>query len=256
MNSKLIRPTLVTAALLAMPVAAIADDWNWSVTPYVWAAGITADVAINDQEVLGGEVDFSDLLDDTDGAFMLHVEARRDRIGVFGDLVYTDLGKEPRFYDALGLTIEAEADPETTIVDLGGVYYPGGDGAGFGVHYGIRLLDVDQEIDIFAPGGVAADRRIVDVSETFLDGLVGLRYTSEFADNWTFAISGDVSTGDTDSTWSAQAVFGYKVGSSDQNQIRFGYRYLAIELEQDDRLAEVETDIAMSGPMVGFTFGF
>jgi hypothetical protein len=239
-----------------MPASANASDWSWTLTPYAWLTDVTVDVEVNDREVIGAEVDFSDLIDDADFAMMGHLEGRRDKLGLFADLIVTDFGDEPRIYDRGGLPIQAESDLEMTILELGGVWYQGGDGTGFGVHYGARMIDVDQEIDILLVGGLPTDRRIVDASSTLFDGLVGVRYLSTFSDGWSFAAWGDVATGGTDFTWSAALVFGYHFGAQDQYALRFGYRHLAIELEADDRNADVENEFAMSGPLVGFSFNF
>lgn len=256
MSQKLFNTSLIVLSLLALPMAVQAQDWNWVITPYGWAASSTVDATVNDQVVFGTEVDFADLLDDVDGGIMLHVEGRPGKLGVFGDLLLIDLGDEPRSYNVRGLAVQAKADPELTMLDLGGTYYPSGEEHGFGFHYGIRIIDIDQEIDIRSIGRFNANRRIISASETFVDGLVGFRFDSELADNWTFAMSADASTGDTENTWSAQAVVGYRVGSRKQNQIRLGYRHYEIELENDAERSMVNTEIAMSGPMVGFSFTF
>ena len=95
-----------------------------------------------------------------------------------------------------------------------------------------------------------------DVSTTLVDGLVGLRYLSSSTGSWSFAIWGDVAAGGTELSWSAAAVFGYHFGARDQFGLRFGYRHLAIDLDEKDDLAEVETEIALTGPMFGFFFAF
>jgi hypothetical protein len=247
---------ILAFAPLVIPASVNASDWSWNLTPYVWGSDVTLDAEVNDQEIISGEVDFSDLIDDADFAIMAHLEGKRDRFGVFADLIVTDFGDEPRIFDRPNVTIQAKSDLEMVILELGGVWYPGGDGTGFGVHYGARIIDVDQEIDIVLVGRLPTDRRIVDVSTTLVDGLVGVRYSSELSDDWSFAAWGDVGSGGTDGTWSAAAVFGYHFGAEDQFALRFGYRHLAIEIEEDDRLATVESEIAMSGPQVGFSFTF
>ncbi len=253
-----LRFTALALALLAISTTATASDWNWTLTPYGWAADVTANVTVNDREVIDAEVDFSDLIDDADFAGMLHLEGNQGSFGFYADAVFADFGDEPRIYQRpnLPFPIEAESDLEMTILEAGGVWYPGGEGKGFGVHYGARVIDLDQEIDVLLVGGLPTDRRVVDVSETLVDGLVGARYVSEFGDGWSFALSGDVAAGDTDGSFSALAVFGYHFGASDQYALRFGYKHLAIEIENEDRLAEVETEFTMSGPVLGFTFRF
>lgn len=253
----LYRAIVLALALLAIPASATAGDWDWTGTLYGWGMDVNLDAKINDQEVIDGEIEFSNLLDDTDFAFMAHFEGKGNKAGIFADLIVTDLGDEPRIFERPNRTIQAKSDPKLTILELGGVWFPGGGGTGFGIHYGARMIDFDHELDIEAVGPIPVDRRVVDVSETLVDGLIGLRYTSLSDSGWSFAIWGDIASGGTERTWSAAAVIGYHFGSRDQLGIRFGYKHLEIDLEeQQDRLAEVETELALSGPVVGFTFGF
>lgn len=48
---------------------------------------------------------------------------------MFADLLFINLGDEPRIFGSGALTIEADSDPKVRILDLGGVYYPGGKAA-------------------------------------------------------------------------------------------------------------------------------
>jgi len=54
----------------------------------------------------------------------------------------------------------------------------------------------------------------------------------------------------------AAGVAGYDFGQRDQYAVRFGYRVLEFQFEEDARRAKVETDLTMSGPVLGFTFRF
>ena len=255
---KLHRPIVLALALLAIPATASASGWSWSLTPYAWLTEVNLDVNVNEQRVIDGQVDFKDLLDDTDFALMIHLEGRRGKHGLFADLYTVDLGDEPRIIQRpnLPFPIQAESDLELTIIELGGVYYPGGEGGKFGIAYGVRMIDADQEIDILLVGGLPTDRRVVDVTSTLYDGLLGVRYRTTYDSGWSFAFWGDVAAGGTDFTWSAAGVVGYDFGQRDQYAIRFGYRALEFQFEEDAQRAKVETDLTMSGPVLGFTFRF
>ncbi len=206
--------------------------------------------------VLNAEVEFADLLDDLDGALMLHVEGRAEKMGVFADVIITDLGDEARNYSVLGRQIRAKADPELVLADLGGTYYPNGTDSGFGFHYGIRLIDFDQTIDLREIGRLQLDRRVIDASETYLDGLLGVRFNREISEKWNLVLTADASAGDTDGSWGAQAVLGYRLGGDDGNHIRLGYRHFELDLGSGVERGSVESKITMSGPMLGYTFSF
>ena len=249
------RSVVLALFLLAVPAAATASDWSWNFTPYAWLLNASVDVQVNDREIFDGEVDFKDLIDDADFAFFAHLEGRRGKLGLFADVFVVDLGDEPRHFSLGPLPITAESDLELTLIDVGGVWYPSEDG-GFGIHYGLRLIDIDQEVDILGVGPLPTDRRIIELARTEIDGLVGFRYLSELAESWSFAFAADYSAGGSDGSWGGLLVFGYHFGSEDRYGFRFGYRHLEMELGDEDRTAKVETTLELSGPLLGFTFGF
>ncbi len=249
------RPIALALALLAVPASASAGDWSWNLTPYAWLPEVTGDVQVNDQEVIGGQISAKDLLDDADFALMAHLEGRRGKTGIFADIVFGDFGDEPRDFGLGPIPITAESDLELTLLDVGGVWSPSEDG-GFGIHYGLRLIDVDQEIDTRLVGPFPTTRRIYEISRSEVDGLLGFRYLSKSSTRWSFGAWGDISAGGSDGSWNAFLVAGYHFGSRDQYAVRVGYRHMEIELGDEDRAARVETDIVLSGPLVGFTFGF
>jgi hypothetical protein len=120
---------IVTAlVLLAMPASLPASDWSWTTTLYGWASDVTVDATVNDRQVISGEVDFTDLIDDADFAAMIHLEGKRDKVGLFADLIVTDFGDEPRLRSLGPLTVQAESDLEMTILEARGVYNPGAGG--------------------------------------------------------------------------------------------------------------------------------
>ena len=248
----------IGALIVATPAAA--SDWAWSVTPYAWFTDVGSDVSINDHEIAESEVDVADILDDTDFLIMLRVEAQIGRHGLFGDLLYLDLGDEDRrvpLPGPAGGELIAKSDLETTILDLGGIYNPRGDGMGFAVLYGARIIDMDQEIDarVEIGPGTSPSRRI-EASGTLYDALVGVRYVAQLSDRWLFNTRADASTGGSELTWSALLGAGWTFGEGGRHALLGGYRYMEIEFEEEDRGAEVETQLKLAGPYVAVKFGF
>ena len=239
--------------LLAIPATATASDWSWNFTPYAWTPTIGVDVKVDDRTIFDRNVSIGNVIDDLDFAFFAHLEGRRGKLGVFADAVVGDFGDEPRNFSLGPLPITAESDLELTLIDVGGVWYPSEDG-GFGIHYGVRLIDIDQELDIRGVGSLPADRRIIELARTEVDGLVGFRYLSQLAESWSFAFAADYSAGGSDGSWGTWLVLGYHFGSDDRYGFRFGYRHLEIELGDEDRSAKVETDIEFTGPVQACEF--
>ena len=75
----------VTALLLILtPVLAAADEAEWLVAPYLWLS----DVSLDQSSGVSGSISASDLLDKTDLAGMIRMEAARNRWGFFCGLYF------------------------------------------------------------------------------------------------------------------------------------------------------------------------
>jgi hypothetical protein len=249
---------LVAAAFGLSPAAA--SEWEWVVAPYAWLTDVSTDFSINDQDVLENEVDVEDILDDLDFSLQMRVEGQRGRNGVFLDFSYFDFGDDDKTQslpNAPGSVLVIKGDLEQTFIDAGGIYNPRGDGRGFALLYGARIIDVDEELDIRVdtPTGSTPSRR-VSGSGTLYDGLVAVRYMGQLGERWLYLAAADASTGGSEFTWGGVLDLGYRLGQRNRYTLVAGYRYLKIELREDDVRAEVESRLTMSGPHVGLVFRF
>ena len=239
---------------------AAASEWNWSLTPYGWLASVGADVSVNDQDFVSGGVDFGDIVDKLDFGFALDFQGRRGRHGFVVDVTIAD-GKDHEkrrpFRGPAGTELVTKGDLEEILLDVGGLYNPRGDGWGWSLIYGARIMDLSQDIEarIETPGQVSESRRYV-VGKTAVDGLVGVRYIGHMSERWLFNFRGDVSTGDSEFNLNGLAGVGYIFGQSRRHAILGGYRYLKIERDERDGVAEIESRLGMSGPYVAVTIGF
>lgn len=235
------------ALCLWLPGMRVEASWEWTFVPYVWVSDVSMDVRSRGEPVGGVEVDFSDLLDKVDYALQGHVEGRRGRGGLLLDLTYIQLGKTQ---EIMGVTIFP--DIELSILEGGGVFNPSGESNGLDVLYGVRVIDIDQEVDIIPPLQPDTRLRAAETATTLVDGFAGLRYTAPIGRKGSFIIRGDVGAGDTDLTLNATGGFGIGLGQSGKYALLVGYRHMEIELEE----GEVETDLTMSGPILGFRIRF
>src|SRR5262245_38724824 len=88
-------PGALDAAVASMQAPAdtraeSADRWTFSVTPFLWAPGVTITTTENGISQLS-EASPGHLLFDLNGAAMLHAEARRGRFFAFGEFVWFEL---------------------------------------------------------------------------------------------------------------------------------------------------------------------
>jgi hypothetical protein len=224
------------------------QEWEWTVLPYFWAADMSVDVAIDDVPVSSMDIRAENLVDTVEMVVVAYFEGRRGRGGLFMDVSYLELSD--------GLTpggVRIDVDLAQTMLEAGGLYRLKGDDAGLDVLFGVRVFDVDQEMDVSVPGFATES---VDVTESMTDGIVGLRYGGRIGKKWSYAVRGDIGEGDTERSLNGILRFGYRVGATGKYSLDFGWRYMKFEIQEEDDGSRVDTDLAMSGPGIGFRISF
>ena len=244
------RATLGAALLVAgfspLAQAAEGDGWDWIVAPYGWGVSIGTDLERTEPPAGGVSTDnnFDDIVDKLDGAFQIHIEGQEEHWGMFTDFTFLGLADEkdrPRFH--------TESDLDARLFELAAVWSPGeGTYRGVDVFAGLRYIDVDLNVD-FDPENPLFETTSFHASQTFNDFMIGARYTWALSDRWGVTVRGDGSFGDTEGTWNASAVASYRMT---HGAWLFGYRYLSVELDTGDS----NTDLTLSGPMIGYGFMF
>jgi hypothetical protein len=236
-----------------------AEKWEWTLAPYLWLSDVGMDVAIDSEPVIGADIEFSDLIDKVDAAFQLHFEGRRGKPGFFVDLTLLSLsddltvpGGGPAGLPA-GSTIDV--DITLTIIEGAGFYRVTGQRGGLDVLFGVRNLELDQELDFADPAGAPLTK--VSLAPSFTDGFLGLRYLGRLPnDKWGYDVRADYGFGDTEGTLNLLAVAHYGFGKTGKYGLLFGWRAMDIEIEATTMGVGVDTDLTMSGPVVAFVIRF
>jgi hypothetical protein len=202
---------LGSTLILAAPLAT-AQEWDWSVTPYLWAIGIEGDAGLGPIQT-DVSASFSELADVLAGAALVHVEVQNDDYGYFGDVAYMSLEPDPKTGN-VGGQIETQLD--TLIVEMG--YLRKGSRAG--LEFGIRYLDFDMEL---RPTTLPTVQRETD----WVDGFVGVRTTYELNDKWNFTTRANIGAGGSDLTYNIGLTFGRELESG--SQFVAGFKLLDID---------------------------
>jgi hypothetical protein len=234
-------------AQVAAPTSA--EGSAFSITPYLWAAGIDGKIGVGGLSPAKVDQDFDDLLEDLDVGLTLFLDGRVGRFGVFGDVDYLKLsadGDPPRGI----LFRDLDVDVDTFNGSLYGYYRVlAGERAALDALAGGRLWYVRTEIDL--QGNLLSGQQ-ASASETWADPVVGLRGEVELgagfhlfglADIGGFGVSSD-------STWQAMGALGYRL--TDRIVARAGYRHLAVDYDDDGFVYDVD----LSGPILGVSFRF
>ncbi|MEA3291884.1 MAG: hypothetical protein U9Q71_06240 [Pseudomonadota bacterium] len=207
-------------AVLALGVAAAlpanGTEWNYQLTPYLWANGISGTQTVRGRE-LDVDASFGDLLEVLDVGFAARIEGRSPTWGWYGDYFYAKLSGDKNLPRA---TLEGET--KQTIAEAGVIYRINDVLEGMG---GLLYQKSEMEVGLKDIGSL-------DGSESWVDGLVSLRWTPVDNDKWNAWLRGGVGAGDSDLVWLATAGVGYRFNES--WSALAAYRYLDTDYESDD----------------------
>lgn len=223
----------VASLAFAQPSQALDND----LTLYAWGAGITGTATLNGQTLPSAptEVDFDEIIDKLEMAFMGHYEGMGDLWGFGADYTYIGLGDT----NDAGVT----GDIDATIAEAFAIYRPNDV---FDLLAGVRYTGLD--ILVSGPGGEGE----ADGDRSLTDFYVGGRLFAPFSDTWTGALRVDVGAGDSDLTWNAVAAVDWQ--PSDGFSLVGGYRWLNYNVDKDDARVSNELDLTFDGPFLGMTF--
>ncbi len=238
-----------TAFVLGLTFGVLAqaadDDWRWSITPYIWGSDIQADVRFPAGQEISGEVQFDDILDKLDIGAQVHAEGHRGKWGLFVDATYFSMSD-----DGVRGPIATDGEIDMEMYEFAGVFTPGGAAGPFSVFAGARIVELS--LDLTFSGGFPNSPIERSADKSFTDFMVGARYVYPISDRWLVNLRGDVGGGDTESSWNALAVVGWRFGSDLDHSVLFGWRHMEVEVKNEG----VQNDLTMDGPIAGVYFGF
>lgn len=238
------------AALVPATSAAAAQEtsgWDFTVSSYLWAAGLSADT---EQFGLPGthvDLSFGDIIEDLDGAIMVTLGSRRDGVVLWADLIYTNVSTD----DATPYGVVAESVSSRTKSFTGtfgaGYELVSNDQTTLDLVGGLRVWSVDSKLGFH--GGLLDGRRGKD-SATWIDAVIGVRGTHHlndrlYLDGWLLAGGGAA-----DKDWDIAALVGYDF--SPRFSAVAGWRVLGVDYDHDG----FAYDAIQRGPIMGAVFKF
>ena len=221
-------PAMVTSQEMAQ------DDWQFNAAIYLWGASIGGNTG-SGSEI---DVEFDDILDKLEIAFMGTFGMSKGKWSFLTDVIYLNVGKD-KVADS-GIKLSADITSWIVTPALG---YNLADTEKFRLDIlgGARYFYLKTELGLGS--------RNTDDSGSMWDGILGVKGSLNFGKHFYLPYYGDIGAGDSDFTWQAFGGIGFRF---DRVDIELAYRHL--EYRFDDKL--VVEKLNFSGPLAGIKFKF
>jgi outer membrane protein OmpA-like peptidoglycan-associated protein len=236
--------TTIAVAVAAPCALAQDENWGFEVAPYLWGAGIDADVTVGDQTV-NIKRDFSDIVDALDIGGGIMAGAGINRFVMVTQIDYISLDSD----ELDEAPARGRLESETLMAMLAFGYRFGGERPGkhFDVMLGARNLSLDNTLTLDGLGRFEGDK-------DFVDPILMLRPSFPLGERWRLnATLSYGEGGDSEKTWEMQPHVQFQI--SDHWAARFGYRRLHYEIDSEN--GRNKFDGAFEGLIIGIggTFG-
>ena len=221
------------------------DGWQFELVPYLWGSGIDGEIGIGNRTA-NVDASFSNIVKHLHFAAMGLAEARRERLVVLADTLYTDL----RGQRATPGPLFSSVRPQQKLLIFtpeAGYRVLDTDGASIDALGGIRFWHLKSELEFRAGVLPSID---MEASRNWVDAIVGLRARKALPRGTWVSAYGDVGAGGSDLTYQLVGTVGGDIGT--RYAVVFSYRLLNVDYDKD----RVLLDTAMKGPLFGFTFKF
>lgn len=252
-SSILLASGLLVAASAVRAAETSADEWHWSLAPYLWLISIDGEQYTHDA---GADIDrpidldMGTAISGFEFGLLGHFEGRKANWGWFVDFAYVELNLESH----IGPLVVDDIGFDGLETELAAVYRPGGPSGEFDVIGGLRYWDLSAEVPI------TQDLRYTqDVSWT--DFMLGARYTPRLSDAWGLSLRGDLAGASegSDLTINLHALAGVDVTKN--GTFVFGWRYVDVKFEEgeaDDvnHDSYYELHVTFNGPVVAYQFSW
>ena len=285
MNSMIRRQRFVTRMVLLAAMTAMiftapaqaqsvapADQWKFSITPYLWLPNVNGTLKYSIPPGAGGspevEAGPNDYLQNLQAVIMLSGEVRKDRWSVFTDVIYLAFSDEESSVKSVnfGGNLVSSSLNLATSSSLRGTAWTLG--AGYAVQTGQPVkLDVFGGLRYFSlqastswqlegvingpgPGQTFPRTGGISAGADLWDGIIGVRGRVPLGiSRWSIPYYLDIGTGSSQLTyqWMLGIAYSFKWG-----EVTLAYRDLYYD-QTDDKLVQ---DLRFDGPALGATFRF
>lgn len=232
---------------------AVADDWTFSIEPYLLAASIEGDAGMGRVTGAPVDLDFSKILDNLDMAAMLHFEAHSANGWGFAiDYGFMDLSDN--IFGSRGGVLDARVRQGT----LEGLLIRQSSNAAYGLEYFAGFRWWDNDVDVVVDPAVLPGDATRKVDASWIDLIAGARWTRPINDRWTAKVKGDVGGFGVEADFTSSLTISAVYEFSQRYALDLQYKALWVDFEDGSpgQSGYFKYDTVTHGPIVGFQFNF
>jgi hypothetical protein len=190
------------------PDPAAQSGWQFNVVGFAWLPSVTGSVTVRGHEAQDN-ASFTDIVEKSDSilAFMSHVEAQKDRFGLFVEPIWMRLG-----FGSKADALISNLTTEITYVEFGGFYRALEGVAGpANRHWFIDALAGGRYTNLSVSASLN-DGSSPSQSKSWVDPFIGARVRLEMTPTWDFQLRGDIGGFGAGSqfSWNLVALIGHR----------------------------------------------
>ena len=226
------------------------DDWNFTLTPYIWVPGIDGNVKIpRDANIADSTfpITKTNVLNALNFAAMLSFEARKGDWSLYTDFDYVDLG-----FDKTAPTqfvLKGKEEFTGWLFELAGSYtmWRSSSASHIDILAGGRYLSTNNDVTL----NLGDHQFKFSADKDFTDAILGVKGEARLGDegHWFIPFYADIGGGSSNHNWLAYAGVGYAFGWGD---LFLNYRYLEYQPGKSSPIDEFK----LYGPVLGASFHF
>ena len=226
------------------------DSWKMSLAPlYFWATSIDGEIATR-AGTRPVSLSFDDAIDHLAGAFSVHFEAEKGRVGFFSDVDFIRLKTQADFtlQGPAATTVTGEADIANTFFEAGASYRLS-DTSNVAIITGLRTFTLSTEVTFSTPNVSVTP---IDSSRTAAAAFGGVTYRPALHEKVTLISRADIGGG-SGLSWSG--MLGLEYRPKPWAGLVAGYNAVGIEFGKDTDGHEIaKADMTFHGPFFAMNF--
>lgn len=231
--------TIALVSTAFVSTTANADDWEFTIAPYVWGADVRTSLEIGRNQPVDGSTSIFNILN---GAFMIAGDARNGRWSIGAEFNYLDLGDDVSVgpFNAV-----ASWELDGTMSSLvGGYALSEKSDSRLEAFGGLRHWDLNLSTTVV--------NRTASASRVWTDPIIGARFHKSINPRWNAMAMGNIGGFGVGSDFQWEAIVQASWQWTDNIMLAGGYRHLSVDFKE----AGDVVDLIFTGPYVALGYEF